>query len=221
EGSSSEDSLAGEQKDRDEDEEGDRHGDARGNAKRWEDINQNPKGEPAEEAAPHFPGTSEDDDHEADGSVGRADEWGNPDREPDGEEGAAGHGQRKSDCGSNRRDSSRVDSHELRSPNILAVRANRIAQIGPGQEQIGDGDDGAGRDSYVQASERHVNGAQGEGLGSPPDADGVAFEDRERGVADDKAQTERRDQRHHFALARDRLLAPEFSMEQSEVEEET
>src|SRR2546422_1557597 len=127
EGSSSEDSLAGEQEDRDEDEEGDRHGDARGNAKRWEDINQNPKGEPAEEAAPHFPGTSEDDDHEADGSVGRADEWGNPDREPDGEEGAAGHGQAKSNRGGNRRDSSRGDPHELRSPDVLAVRANRIS----------------------------------------------------------------------------------------------
>src|SRR2546429_1770691 len=90
--SSSEDSLAGEQEDGDEDEKGDRHRNARGNAKRREDINQNPKGEPTEEAAPHFPRTSEDDDHEADGSVSRADEWGNPDREPDREEGAAGHG---------------------------------------------------------------------------------------------------------------------------------
>src|SRR5207249_6342910 len=75
EGSSSEDSLAGEEEDGDEDEEGYRHRNARGDAKRWEDIDQNPEGEPTEEASPHFPGTSEDDDHEADGSVGRADEW--------------------------------------------------------------------------------------------------------------------------------------------------
>src|SRR5438477_13199540 len=64
---------------------------------------------------------------EADGSEGRTDEWGNPDREPDREQGTPGHGQRKSDCGSNRRDSSRIDSHQLRSPDVLTVRANRIA----------------------------------------------------------------------------------------------
>ena len=105
----------------------------------------------------------------------------------------------------------------MRRRDVLGVRSDGIAQIGPGEKQVREGDQGDGDDRDIEAPEGDGDGPDLRRPGAPQDSDGM-LPDRLGDVDDDEGEPERRDEGDQLALEAHGLLAAQLAVQEAEVE---